>query len=107
MKTRSGLKDVYQNNPHPISEQSMKNFLHMAQVHLSDPKYSEYNRSQDNNDELDDIETLGIEKFKSILKIEARKRLASRFIWGSMSTSDPDEDNVNDVDPDSIIQPDQ
>jgi hypothetical protein len=95
MKGRSGLKDIYQNNPHPISDQTLRNFLHMAQVHLSDPQFSKYDRSTDNNDEIDDIETLGIEKLTSILNIEARKNLPSRFIWGAMSAKNKDSETLN------------
>lgn len=103
MKTRSGLKDVYQNNPHPISEPTMRIFLHMAHVHLSDPEYSRYKRSTDDNDEIDDIESLGIEKLKSILNIEARKKFASRFVWGSMSRKDVDDGNMNDEEREDLV----
>jgi nitric oxide reductase large subunit len=79
----------------------------MAQVHLSNPEYSQYKRSADENDEIDDIETLGIEKFRSILNIEARKNLASRFIWGSMSTKIEDPDTSNQPDQDTLNQHDE
>lgn len=106
MKFRSGLKAVYQNNLHPISEPTMRNFLHMAQVHLSDPEYSQYNRSADDNDEIDDIETLGIGKLRLILNIEAQKKLPSRFIWGSMSTKTEYQDKSNQTYQGTLNRPD-
>lgn len=83
MKLRSGLKDVYQNNRHAISPQSLKNFLRMARVHLCDPGLCEITRDLDDNDEVDDIEVLGIEKLFSIVQEEERKNKCSRFQWGS------------------------
>lgn len=83
MKVRSGLKDIYQNNRHVISPQTLQNFLRMAQVHLSDPQLSEKTRDMDNNEEVDDIEVLGIEKLFLIVQEEARKHKDSRFMWGT------------------------
>lgn len=98
MKVRSGLKDIYQNNYHPITEQSMKNFLHMAQIHLCDSEISDNTRSTEDNDEVGDVEALGIQKLKSIIKTEARKKLPSRFIWGSMSARGTNPDALDDLD---------
>lgn len=94
MKVRSGLKDVYQNNRHVISPQTMRNFLRMAQVHLCDPELSTNTRDLDNNDEVDDIEVLGIEKLFSIVQEEARKNKDSRFLWGSMDLINSVSDSI-------------
>lgn len=91
MKVRSGLKDVYQNNLHTISPQSLRTFLNMAQVHLSDPEFSEKPRATDDNEEIEDVEVIGIQKFKSILREESRKKLTSQFIWGSMKAINNDQ----------------
>lgn len=93
MKVRSGLKDIYQNNLHPISPQSLRTFLQMAQVHLSDPKLSDHNRATDDNDDVDDVEVLGILKLKAIMRDEHRKHLPSRFIWRSMKPTNTDHNS--------------
>lgn len=85
MKLRSGLKDIYQNNGHLISPQTLQNFLRMAQIHLCDPDLTKNTRDMNNNDEVDDIEVLGIHKLFSIVQEEARKQKDSRFLWGSMN----------------------
>lgn len=90
MKEQSGLKNIYQNNVHPISPKSLKMFLNMAQVHMCDRDIGENSRSLDNDFEIHDVHLLGLEKFKHILRIESRKNLTSRFTWGSMK-----ESNIN------------
>lgn len=90
MKHRSGLKNIYQNNLHPIPPKSLKMFLNMAQVHMCDTRTPGNYRALDHDSEINDIHVLGIQKFKNILRIEARKNLTSRFTWGSMH-----EKNIN------------
>lgn len=63
----------------------------MAQVHLSDPEFSEKPRATDDNEEIEDVEVIGIQKFKSILREESRKKLTSQFIWGSMKAINNDQ----------------
>lgn len=91
IKVRSGLKDVHQNNLHKISAQSLRTFLNMASVHLSDPELSPNQIKADENEEVEDVVLLGIQKFKSILKEESRKKIPSRFNWGSMKAVNVDQ----------------
>lgn len=73
----------------------------MAQIHLCDPEISEHSRSTKDNEEVGDVQALGIQKLKAILKNEARKRLPSRFMWGSMSarqTTPEDLELLDEVD---------
>lgn len=98
MKVRSGLKDIYQNNLHPITKQSLRTFLHMAQVHLCDPTLSHNEPATDNNDEIDDVYVLGILKLQSIIRDENCKKVPSRFIWALMHANN----NIND----SLTPPD-
>lgn len=55
----------------------------MAQVHLCDPELSSNTRNIEDNDEVDDIEFLGIQKPFAIVQEEARKNKDSRLLWGS------------------------
>lgn len=88
MKVRSGLKDVYQNNLHKISAQSLRTFLNMASVHLSDPELSPNQIKADENEEVEDVVLLGIQKFRLILK---EKKIPARFNWGSMKAVNVDQ----------------
>lgn len=90
MKIRSGLKMVYQNNPHPISPQSLRTFLKMAQVHMCDTSISDNSHIQDDQSEVENILVHGIDKFKAIIRAETQKGQTSRFTWGSMK-----ERNIN------------
>lgn len=90
MKECSGLKNIYQNNLHPISPKSLKMFLNMAQVHMCDRTILENGCSLDNDFEIHDVYVIGLENFKSILRNESRKNLTSRFTWVSMK-----EQNIN------------
>lgn len=103
MKIRSGLKDIFQNTPHPISPKSLKVFLNMAQVHMCDTTISNNTQNLDDNNEVDDIELLGILKLKSILNVEAQMQETSRFTWGSMrernvNLNDPDDPDTENLD---------
>lgn len=69
----------------------------MAQIHLCDSEISTNTRSTDDNDEIGDVEALGIAKLKSILKTEARKKIPSRFLWGSMSARTNNSDALDDT----------
>lgn len=97
MKWRSGLKDIYQNNIHDISPASMKGFLRFALLHLSDPAISKNSRSSE-DEEVDNIDLMGVRKLKAILKLEARLGVPSRFIWGSMHARNTDIDQLIEAD---------
>lgn len=57
---------------------------------MCDRAISGNQRPIDNDFEINDVQVLGLEKFKSILRVEYRKKLTSRFTWGSMN-----EQNIN------------
>lgn len=97
MKERSGLKDIYQSNPHTITPGSLHSFLHMAQVHMCDLDSSNNHRDTDDNDQVDDIEGLGIAKLKKILKEECQKQIPSRFSWGSTKERNTEADDLIDL----------
>lgn len=61
--------------------------MNMAQVHMCDTSLADNMRDLDDNDEVDDIEALGISQLQQIFKVEAQKKIPSRFAWGSMSTN--------------------
>lgn len=89
---------MYQNNPHPISKASLREFERMAQSHMSDPDISLHTRKLDVNDQVRDVETLGFAKFQSILKVEARKNLLSRFLWGSFNSRGTNLEQLDEFD---------
>lgn len=49
---------------------------------MCDRAISGNQRPIDNDFEINDVQVLGLEKFKSILRVEYRKKLTSRFTWG-------------------------
>lgn len=92
MKEKSGLKDIYQSNPHRITPGSLQSFLHMAQIHMCDVDIPNNHRYTNDNDQVEDIEVLGIQKLKKIVKEEWRKQIPSQFLWGSTKERNTDLD---------------
>lgn len=72
--------------------------MRMAQGHMSDPEISFNSRKMDGNDQLQDVEMLGFAKFQSILRVEARKKLPSRFLWGSIHSRGANVDQMDQFD---------
>ena len=86
LNLRSGMDVIYQNKKHPISVQSMKNFLHMARDHLSDTSLVNCPRLIYDVDEIIDIYITGIHKFQDLLKKEGLNDQSSRFRWGGFES---------------------
>ena len=82
VRIRSGLKDIYQNNKHPISDQSLSNYLRMC--FDNERTLNEVNKNPEKNPDskVTDIFTSGTEKMVLTLLKELHYDTPSRFRWG-------------------------
>lgn len=91
VKIRSGLKDIYQNNKHPISDQSLSNYLQMCYKDAQTLNGGNRNTGKNPYTPITDIFSSGTEKMILSLLKDLHYNTPSRYRWGINSRKDESE----------------